>query len=108
MCVSLWVSLCGLGIITSKIMFASRGDEPRCCRWLPGLPDPSPAKCWEWAAATALAQTLNQQYVVTNQTSVQMWTPIYSWYSYLNYPGKGTSFVNPIFTLPPYRTRAPS
>ena len=59
-----------------------------------GLPDPSPATCWQWIAATQLAQTLNQQYVVTNQTSVQMWTPIYSWYSYLNYPGKGLMVAN--------------
>ena len=45
-----------------------------------GLPDPSPALCWEWETALQLAATINQQYVVSNQTSVQMWTPIYSWY----------------------------
>ena len=39
-----------------------------------GLPDPSPALCWQWDTALKLAQTLNQQYVVANQSSVQMWT----------------------------------
>ena len=52
------------------------------------LADPSPAQCWQWPAAMQLAQTLNQQYVVSNQTSVQMWTPIYSWYEWLPYKGK--------------------
>ena len=55
------------------------------------LADPSPAQCWQWPAAMQLAQTLNQQYVVSNQTSVQMWTPIYSWYEWLPYQGKGPS-----------------
>ena len=59
-----------------------------------GLPDPSPALCWEWDTSLALAQTLNQQYVVANQTSVQMWTPIYSWYEWLPYKGKGLMVAN--------------
>jgi hypothetical protein len=41
-----------------------------------------------------LAQTLNQQYIVSNQTSVQMWTPIYSWYQWLPYEGKGLMVAN--------------
>jgi hypothetical protein len=59
-----------------------------------GLPDPSPALCWQWSAAADLAQTLNQQYIVSNQTSVQMWTPIYSWYQWLPYEGKGLMVAN--------------
>ena len=59
-----------------------------------GLPDPSPAKAWDWAAAAALATTLNQNYVTNNHTSTQMWTPIYSWYGWLNYPGKGLMVAN--------------
>ena len=59
-----------------------------------GLPDPSPAKAWEWAAAANLATTLNQNYVTNNHTSTQMWTPIYSWYGWLNYPGKGLMVAN--------------
>ena len=42
------------------------------------LPDPNPIPCWEWQTALELATTLNQQYVVARQTSVQMWCPIYS------------------------------
>jgi hypothetical protein len=59
-----------------------------------GLPDPSPAVCWEFSTALQLAATLNQQYVVSNQTSVQMWTPIYSWYDFLPYRGKGLMVAN--------------
>eukprot|EP00039_Didymoeca_costata_P000620 m.46512 g.46512 ORF g.46512 m.46512 type:complete len:841 (+) comp10380_c0_seq2:71-2593(+) len=54
-----------------------------------GLPDPSPGTCYDWKTALQLAQTLNQQYVVSNQTAVLMWTPIYSWYDWLPYKGKG-------------------
>lgn len=59
-----------------------------------GLPDPSSAKCWEWRAAKSLAQTLNQNYINANQTSVQMWTPIYSWYQWIFLQGKGFMQAN--------------
>ena len=59
-----------------------------------GLPDPNPIPCWVWQTALELASTLNQQYVVARQTSVQMWCPIYSWYDFLPYAGKGLMVAN--------------
>ena len=36
-----------------------------------------------------LALTLNRLYVQENMTSILMWTPIYSWYEWLWFSGKG-------------------
>eukprot|EP01065_Artemidia_motanka_P000146 TRINITY_DN1004_c2_g6_i1.p1 TRINITY_DN1004_c2_g6~~TRINITY_DN1004_c2_g6_i1.p1 ORF type:complete len:683 (+),score=164.62 TRINITY_DN1004_c2_g6_i1:319-2367(+) len=59
-----------------------------------GLPDPSDTPCWEWKAAADLARTYNQVYLLGNITSVQMWTPVYSWYNWLPYAGKGLFVAN--------------
>ena len=59
-----------------------------------GIPDPSSLKCWQFQTALDLAQTLNGMYIEAQQTSTQMWTPIYSWYDWLPYAGKGLLVAN--------------
>jgi hypothetical protein len=54
-----------------------------------GLPDGSDVEAWEWDAASSLATTINQNYVSSKHTSLMMWTAVYAWYEWLNYPGKG-------------------
>eukprot|EP00756_Hemistasia_phaeocysticola_P001634 Hpha_TRINITY_DN11151_c0_g3::TRINITY_DN11151_c0_g3_i2::g.27808::m.27808 len=39
-----------------------------------GLPDPSPAKAWEWRAAADLAVTLNRMWIENRHRSTPMWT----------------------------------
>ena len=58
-----------------------------------GLPDPNPVPCWEWAAAQGLAQVINQN-ILQNITATLIWTPIYSWYAWLPYAGKGLLVAN--------------
>jgi hypothetical protein len=49
---------------------------------------------WDFRAALGLARALNQGYVVANQTSTLIWTPVYSWYETLLYGGKGIIVAN--------------
>jgi hypothetical protein len=53
-----------------------------------------PDSCRDWATAADLALILNRLYVQENMTSVLMWTPIYSWYSWLWFSGKGFFVAN--------------
>ena len=41
-----------------------------------GLPDPSPAECFDWAAFVGLAQVINQNFVVAQHTATWMWTAV--------------------------------
>ena len=49
---------------------------------------------WNWTAALGVAKVLNQGYVTANQTSTLIWTPLYSWYSFICYAGKGLIVAN--------------
>jgi hypothetical protein len=53
-----------------------------------------PDSCRDWATAAELALTLNRLYVQENMTSILMWTPIYSWYEWLWFTGKGLMVAN--------------
>eukprot|EP01052_Picozoa_sp_SAG31_P007407 SAG31_NODE_353_length_17229_cov_8.702160_11_plen_882_part_00 len=53
-----------------------------------------PDSCRDWATAAELALTLNRLYVQENMTSILMWTPIYSWYEWLWFSGKGLMVAN--------------
>lgn len=59
-----------------------------------GVPDGNPAGCYDWEAFVGTAQVLNRNYVDAKHVSVLMWTPIYSWYDWLAYPGKGLFSAN--------------
>ena len=49
---------------------------------------------WDIRAALHLARALNRGYLIANMTSTLIWTPIYSWYEYLLYGGKGLIVAN--------------
>lgn len=70
-----------------------------------GLPGPNPRSCREWATAADLAITLNRLHVQENMTGILLWTPIYSWYEWLWFSGKGIFVANTPwsghFELPP-------
>ena len=53
-----------------------------------------PDSCRDWTTAAELALTLNRLYVQENMTSILMWTPIYSWYEWLWFSGKGFMVAN--------------
>eukprot|EP01052_Picozoa_sp_SAG31_P019167 SAG31_NODE_1387_length_8554_cov_14.239148_3_plen_851_part_00 len=49
---------------------------------------------WDFRAALHLARALNRGYLIANMTSTLIWTPVYSWYEYLLYGGKGLVIAN--------------
>jgi hypothetical protein len=49
---------------------------------------------WDFRAGLALARSLNQGYIIANQSSTLIWTPVYSWYEHLLYGGKGLIVAN--------------
>ena len=78
------------------------GCDHSCSRDCAQSPSGCPDNCtfsddlpsWDYRAAAHLAWSLNQGYVVANMTSTLIWTPIYSWYEHLLYPGKGLMIAN--------------
>ena len=49
---------------------------------------------WDFRSGLHLARALNRGYLTANMTSSLIWTPIYSWYEYLLYGGKGLIVAN--------------
>ena len=59
-----------------------------------GEPDGSPDGCGDWSTFVGVAREINQNWAIAKHSSVLFWTPVFSWYGWLPYRGKGLFTAN--------------
>eukprot|EP00493_Phyllostaurus_siculus_P027274 UN27621 len=59
-----------------------------------GVPDPRPWGLYDFRGFSGVAQVINRNYIDAKHVATWMWTPIYSWYDWVSFRGKGLLAAN--------------